>query len=430
MRTRLLALWDALRTSYWFLPSLMAVAALALAWTTVQVDERWSAATDRVGIFAATPSGARSMLSGVAAAMITIAGLTFSITIVAITVASQQYGSRVLRNFMRDMTNQFALGTFIAVFLYCLIVLGAIRSEEQHTFVPDLSVTLGVALAVGGLGMLIYYIHHLSMSLDAARLIEMLGRDVDSSLDALFPEQLGIEEPSAPVAVPHGDGIRVAAASSGYVQAVDEDSLLELASRRDLVIRLERRPGDRVVEGHPIATVWGAVDAALVRDINEVLVLGSQRTPLQDLEFTIEQLVDIAVRALSPGINDPFTAILCVDRLTICLVRLARRRIPRPERFDTTGALRVIARSWTFAGALDAAFDQIRQHGDTSTAVTARLLESLAIIAASTRRRADAAAVLRQSTVIERDYGTRRHDAVDRQDVHERAARVREAVHA
>ncbi|MGE0521295.1 MAG: DUF2254 domain-containing protein [Candidatus Binatia bacterium] len=428
MKIRLAAVWDALRTGYWFVPSLMMVAALGLAWSTLQVDQRWAELTAKVGFFAGTPSGARSILSGVAAAMITIAGLTFSITIVAITVASQQYGARLLRTFMRDLTNQFVLGAFVAIFLYCLLVLGAIRSEDPRGYVPDLSVTLSVAFAVLGLGVLIYFIHHLSSSIDAAHLISVVGTEIDANVDALFPERLGEELEVAPAELPRGPGAGVFANASGYVQAIDEDTLLEAAGRHDAVIRLERRPGDLCIEGTRIATVWPGNDEALARSINESLVLGNQRTALQDVEFSIDQLVMIAVRALSPGVNDPFTAMLCIDRLTISLARLARRCMPRAERSDQRGALRVIARPWMFPAALDAAFNQIRQHGCANTAVTLRLLESLAVLATRVRRPLDRAAVLRQTDLIERGYASTASQPEDRADVRERALRVRRAL--
>jgi uncharacterized membrane protein len=427
VRLRLLALWDALRSSYWFVPSLMAVGALGLAWLTLRFDQRWDDVTQHVGIFAATPSGARSILSGVAAAMITIAGLTFSITIVAITVASQQYGARLLRNFMRDMINQFVLGVFIAIFLYCLLVLGAIRSEEAHAFIPNLSVTLSVGFAVLGLGVLIYFIHHVSSSIDVARLVDVVGGEIDERIADLFPQRIGEAVPDRPCTRPAGPGGSVAATANGYLQAVDDALLLATACENDVVIRLERRPGDLVVEGTQIATVWDRVDDALACTINQSLILGIQRSGIQDLEFSIHQLVEIAVRALSPGINDPFTAILCVDRLTIALCQLAGRHVPGANRLDADGTLRVITRPWTFDGALAAAFDQIRQNAQTSTAVTARLLEALATLATRVHRPADLAAVLRQATLVERGYLTLPHDPADCHDIRARAMQVRRA---
>jgi uncharacterized membrane protein len=425
VRARLLAYWDRIRTSYWFLPSLMALGALTLAWSTLRLDEISSEALDPFGLFAATPSGARSILSGVAGAMITIAGLTFSITIVAITVASQHYGARMLRSFMRDVANQFVLGTFIAIFLYCLLVLGAIRSEEPHTFVPDLSVTMSVLFAVVGLGVLIFFIHHVSRSIDAAQLVDVVGREIDANVDTLFPEQLGEDESERPIDAPQGAGVGVASTVSGYIQVIDDDNLIGAARDHDVVVRLERRPGDLIVAGARFATVWGQrPDAALLRKLNAALVVGSERNSLQDLQFSIDQLVEIALRALSPGINAPFTAVLCIDRLTLALCRLAGRRLPGGERFDQDGTLRVIARPWSFAGALASAYDQIREHAASSTAVSARLLESLTTLAAHVRRRADAAAVLRQATLVERSYSLTTHDGADREVIREHAARV------
>jgi len=148
MKTRLLAYWDALRTSYWFVPTLMAIGAVGAALLSVTFDRRARELAGRFTVFAASPDGARAMLSTVASATITVAGLTFSLTIVALTVASQQFGPRLLRNFMRDLSNQIVLGSFVAIFIYCLLVLGAIRSPEEDAFVPYLSVTIGVGISI------------------------------------------------------------------------------------------------------------------------------------------------------------------------------------------------------------------------------------------------------------------------------------------
>lgn len=404
MRTRLLATWDSLRSSYWFVPALMTIAGAVLAWSMTRLDDGLSHSA-RFGLFAGTPEGARSMLSTLAGAQITLAGLTFSITIVALTVASQQFGPRLLRNFMRDLGNQVVLGTFVASFVYCVIVLGEIRGDEDSPWVPALSLVVAVALALASLGVLIYFIHHVSASIQASTLIAVVGTDIDSAVETLFPEEIGNEteeDDDLDAATPDGDGTRVLACAVGYVQAIDLDGLMTLACERDLQIRLGCRPGDRVVPEVAVATVWQDSDDDVAQAVNRALIVGTHRTPVQDLEFSIDQLVEIAVRALSPGINDPFTAMTCIDRLTASLCMLARRRIPSPVRRDEDGRVRVIARPWTFRGAIDAAFDQIRQNARGNAAVSIRLLEGLGLLASHVWRPDDRDAVRRQVEMVGR----------------------------
>lgn len=215
----------------------------------------------------------------------------------------------------------------------------------------------------------------------------------------------------------------------GYVQGIDLDALMSIAREHDLLIHLECRPGDHVVRDCPVATVWPRASDDVARAVNGALIVGSQRTPVQDLEFSIDQLVEVAVRALSPGINDPFTAMTCVDRLSASPCVLARRSIPSPVRRDEAGRARVVARPWTFGSALDAAFDQIRQYGHGSTAVSIRLVEGLALITRHVRRADDRAAVQRQLEMIERGADAL-DEVLDREALLLRVAAVRDQLGA
>lgn len=405
VRTRLLALWDRLRSSYWFVPALLVVSSALLALLATSIDHRFGDEMEGLRLFAGTPEGARAMLSTLAGAQINLAGLTFSITIVALTVASQQYGPRLLRNFMRDVGNQVVLGTFVATFVYCVLVQGQVRNGEDASWVPALSLAIAVALALASLGVLIYFIHHVSSSMQVSTLIAAVGGEVDLAIGTLFPEEIGSGSPGAEPEdelLPDEDADRVQACEIGYLQAIDLDGLMTLARDRDLLIRLECRPGDRVVPGSAVASVWPGLTDGVADAVNRALIVGAQRTSVQDLEFSIDQLVEIAVRALSPGTNDPFTAITCIDRLAASLCQLASRVIPSPVRRDPDGRARVIARPWSFRGALDSAFDQIRQYGRSAPAVTIRLLEALDLIAGHLRRDDDLAAVRRQVEMVGR----------------------------
>jgi len=362
--------------------------------------------------------------------MITIAGVVFSMTLVALSLASSQLGPRLLRNFMRDTTTQTVLGTFVATFLYCLLVLRTIRRAEEVAFVPHLSVTLGVLLAVVSVGVLIYFIHHVSISIQVNEIVARVGAELIEGIELLFPEKIGrgAQEVSAdpPDAAFLGaiarEGGAVGSAKGGYLQLVDGDALMALAKQEDVVVRIERQPGQYIVATRPLALVWppGRVTDQLVDQVNSAFALGNQRTPGQDVEFMVNQLVEIAVRALSPAVNDPFTAMTCVDSLGSALCRLAQRDIPSPFRHDTDGRVRVISAPVTFPDMADAAFNQIRQYGVASAAVTIRLLETLAVVAEFVIRPEDRASLLRHAKMIARGARERLTEDEDRQAVESR----------
>jgi uncharacterized membrane protein len=410
MKTKLLNFWENLRSTYWFLPSLLAALAIVLSVVTVELDEyllygrtdglRW--------LYAGGPEGARSLLSTVAGSMITVAGVTFSITIVALTLASSQFGPRLLNNFIRDRGNQIVLGTFIATFMYCLLVLRTIRSEGDNTFVPPISITAGLLLAIASLGVLIYFIHHISSSINVEYVIAAVERDLDDAIERLFPQQKDFYPFEQELR--HEDDIP---------QNFDHEGLLKLAVEQDLLLRLEYRPGNFVTEGNALALSWPGehLDEELAKRINSAFIVGTQRLQMQDVEFAINQLVEIAVRALSPGVNDPFTAMACLDRLGAALSNLAERSIPSAYHYDDNNKLRLIGQPVTFAGVVDAAFNQIRQYGRSSVAVTIRLLETITVIAAHTRTEDERTALQRQATMIGHGASNGVPEAMDRQNI-------------
>ena len=324
MKTLLMKYWGRLRSSFWFVPAAMACLAVALAVSAVELDKAvagdflqrlsWS--------YSGGAEGASLLLGTVAGSMIAIAGTVFSMTLVALSFASSQLGPRLLRNFMRDTVNQVVLGTFVATFVYCLLVLRTIRRADEGAFVPHVSVSIGMLLAIVSVGVLIYFIHHISVSIQADQVVAQVGKELDDGIDSLFPSDLGntvsealrgSSKASLPAAFAR-EACPVGALEDGYLQLIDADALMALASQEDLLLRLERRPGHYLAKGQTMVMVWPGdrVTEALVDEMNAAFVLGDQRTAAQDVEFSFQQLVEIAVRALSPGINDPFTAIACV----------------------------------------------------------------------------------------------------------------------
>jgi uncharacterized membrane protein len=368
----------------------MTAAAVALALGTVRLDQallldRRAGAT---WLFGGGAEGARGVLSAIAGTMITVTGVVFSITIVALQLASGQFSPRVLRTFTGDRGNQVVLGAFIGAFTYALLVLRSVRSasEDGARFVPSASVTVAIVLALCSIGLLIYYIHHAASSIRASVVIDRAARDTFGLIDDLFPADVGRPAPSPafdPAAAPAA-GVR--AAAGGYLQTIDEDALFDLAEAGSLTVRPAPRVGEFVLSGAMLADVWPAAafdaDPDLADAIRGACVLGSERTLQADVELGFRQLADIAIKALSPGINDPTTATICVDRLAEALVRLADRGRPREVRTGTDGAVRVVLHGPPFDRLVGVAFDQIRHYGAGDATVAAHLATTLGRVAA------------------------------------------------
>jgi uncharacterized membrane protein len=404
--------------------------ASGLSFVTIAIDDVVKTKSlQAIGwIYASGPDGARTVLSTIAGSMITVATTAFSITIVALQLASGQFGPRLLRNFMRDTSNQIILGTFIATFIYCLLVLRTIEGFQDKTFVPQISVTFGLMLALASLGVLIYFIHHTAEAIQADNLIAKVRHELDNAIDRLFPQKLGqapqehrlrVEEIPADF---DREACPIMADRSGYLQMIDNDGLMKSATKNDLLLRLKYRPGKFVAQESVLVMVWSGkrVDEKLAKEIKNAFIFGVQRTEEQDVEFPLSQLVEIAVRALSPGINDPFTAIRCIDHLGAALCHLAHKQIPSPYRYDDDNKLRVIADPVTFAGMTDTAFNQIRQYGQSSVAVTIRLLEAIAVIAEHTGNKKHRAALLRHANMIQDGSQEALPEGQDRKDIEER----------
>ncbi|GJG89623.1 hypothetical protein tb265_48040 [Gemmatimonadetes bacterium T265] len=276
------------------------------------------------------------MLSTIAGSMITVSGVTFSITIAAVAQASAQYTPRVLRTFMGDRANHAVLGAYIGIFAYCLIVLRTIRGGSEGVFVPAAAALGGFLFALTGAGVLVYFIVHISESLQTASILDRVRRETDAAVDRLVPEPLGAAEVGALA----GAAWRpVAGGCPGYVQAVDDGRRLAFARERGAVVRMLAGVGDFAVAGAPLAAVTGRdrggggleqldelADCYAVRPYR--VVAQDAAFGAQDAAFGVQQLVDVALKALSPGVNDTTTAVTCVDHLTAVLARVAARHMP------------------------------------------------------------------------------------------------------
>ena len=387
MSTRLSSWWYDLQHSLWFLPAVMTGIAIALALGMVRLDE-YLLLDRRTGsswLFGGGAEGARGVLSAIAGTMITVTGVVFSITIVALQLASAQFTPRVLRTFTGDRGNQVVLGAFIGTFTYALLVLRSVRSASQDgaIFAPSASVTLAIVLVLVSIGLLIYYIHHAASSIRASVIINRAARDTLGLIDELFPADAGRPAPPSPPLPLNPPGL-VQASASGYLQRIDQDALFSLAEERSIVVRLEPLVGEFVLPGAALASVWPAekVDEGLTRSIHGTVVLGSERTLQADVELGFRQLADIAIKSLSPGINDPTTATICIDRLGEALVRLAHKGKPEEVRTGKDGGARVILHGPPFTRLVEVAFAQIRHYGAGDVTVVGHLLTTLGRMAA------------------------------------------------
>jgi len=377
MRARLRAWIEALGDQFWLRPALTIILAVVLGIVAVWLDRTVLAAYDFTSGawgYSGGAEGARALLSAVASSTIGVAGTTFSITIAALSLASGQMGPRLLRNFVRDSRNQIALGIFLGTFAYALIVLRTVRTVQESAFVPHLAVSGAILLAFVCLGTLVWFVHHIATSINVETVVDAVLRDLCAAVESRTLDAADITRPNE---IPKGAGVTVT--GSGYLQAVDTDSLADWAAEHGVVIDLSIRPGDYVPTGAPVATMSSAVDGAS-NALDRALTFGRRPAALQDIEYSIRQLSEIAVRALSPGINDPFTAASVLDHLGDVLCRVAPRHLP-------TGAVErdsriVLVRSVTdYDGLCDAMFHMIRQNGAGSVHVLARMLDVFAKVA-------------------------------------------------
>lgn len=415
-------LWERVRTSFWFVPSLMLCVSIALSVGALWVDRHYGDVIDADlwWLYGGGTEGALTVLGTIAGSLITVTGVVFSITIVTLTLASGQFGSRVLQNFMRDTGNQVVLGVFIATFFYSLLVLRSVRDG----FVPHVSVTLAVVLVFLSVGVLIYFIHHVAKKIQAETIVAAVARELDGTVERLLDDAEVGDTPRT-ADLPEGfeqQAVRVLPVRSDYLQAIDHEHLMTHAVEHDLVLKVLYRAGDFVMGTGALMLAWPTANVTddVIHTLRRAFILGEQRTLTQDAEHGVHQLVEIAVRALSPGVYDPFTAINCIDRLGALLGRLTEKRFPEPCRFDDGGRLRLVLNVTTFAGFTDAAFNQIRQHAADSPSVLIRVLETIARVAEVARTPEQRRALATHATMV-RDRGMEAFGEVrDREDLETR----------
>jgi uncharacterized membrane protein len=420
---------EALRTNLWVIPLLATVVVVLLFVATYAVDRSAynGAITLPTWVLSGTADVARVLLATVAASIITVVGIVFSITIVALTLASTQFGPRMLRNFVRDPGTQLSLGTFVASFCYAMTTLVSVGGGPHGDFVPHLSITVTLIFTLFDVGVLIYFLNHVATMIQLPVVIANIATTLVNEVTAMeraseletgmargpsHQEMLTrLAETGAPIRTPR----------SGYLQVIRHDVLVEIATKADAVVQLPQRPGHFMVAGQVIALVWPpeAADAVAER-LALGHVAGAYRTLPQDVSFGFDQLVEIALRALSPAVNDTFTGMTCIDWIADCLCRISIIWHPQGIRRDAEGYIRVIAFQPDFERLVARTFDTIRQAGVGMPAIMIRQLDALAKIIEQIPDRKRRTALIRQAEAIQRSNLTTVADPSDRADVTER----------
>ncbi len=358
-----------------------ALAAAAVAFTRLEEQSAAAAAfAADVAPFRGEPGTAHVVLATIASGMMTVVSIVYSLLIMALSLASIQFSPRILARFVRDDVSQTTLGLFVGTFLYCLIVVPEVRIDPP--FVPVLSVSVALLLALVALGYLVYFIHHIARSIQANHIIDDIAAETELVIDAVFPaerDRARGQRPQDDVAAETPVLVDVRSVQSGYVQLIDGEGLEATAAARGLSVVVDRSIGDYVAAGARLLRAGPPAD--LTQDVRDELLgafdIGPVRTMQEDAEFGVRQIVDIGLKAISPAVNDPSTANTCIDQLGRLLVRVASRppRAPRFERVSLPGA--------TFEGVLDVAFNQLRQYGRSDLSVSIRLLSALGDIASA-----------------------------------------------
>lgn len=431
---KILFFWKELGATFWFLPVLIISFSILLSICLVYLDsvltiprEGW------IRFFLVHSSdSARSILTTISSAMMGVAGTVFSITLVALTLASSQFGPRLIKNFMYIRLNQVVLGLYISTYLYCLLVLNSVTDSNGYTFIPSISILVAIVAAAINIVLLIIFIHQIATSIQADKVVSDISEFIFKQLETLFPEKMGEEienkenvDVSASISG-YQKQISIKSPESGYLQYINSEALVEFITKHDALLELYYKPGEHLVEGVEMGLLFsnGKWEKNEFEKIFNQFVFGKTKTSQQDLEFSIHQMVEIAARALSPGVNDPYTAITCIDNLTAIMCYLAQAKLPSKYRFDEEGNLRIIAETFDFEGILDAAFNQIRQFSGGSPAVIIRLMEALITIHEFTSQESHKKAVVKHAEMVLSSGKQNIEEKNDIDDLTERAVKI------
>ncbi len=427
-------IWSELKATFWLIPVVTIIISIVLSISLVYIDGFVTIPKEGLArfFFVSSSDSARSILTTISGAMMGVAGTVFSITLVALTLASSQFGPRLIKNFMYVRLNQIVLGSYISTYLYCLLVLNAVKEVDDYTFIPAISILVAIIAAITNIILLIIFIHQIAISIQADKVISDISDFISKQVETLFPQTIAeenekSEKPDVATAISgYQKEVLIKSPKSGYLQYVDGETLMEIVTKKDAILQLHYRPGGHLVEGLEIGRIFTNVswEDNEIDEIRGQFVIGATKTSQQDLEFSIHQMVEIAARALSPGVNDPYTAMTCIDNLTAIMCYLAKAQFPSGYRYEKNGTLRLILDTLDFEGVLDAAFNQIRQFSGGSPAVVIRLMEAMITIHSFTNKKSHRKAVLKHAHMVLRTGKATMKEKNDLKDLKRRAERI------
>ena len=388
-------IWDQFRVSFWFMPLVMAIFAILLSNIFFFID---TLIPDEVlensqFILSGSAVEMRSTLASLATTTLATAGVVFSLLTLPLSTVASQYGSRLLRIYLSDRTTQIVLGMFTGTFTYCMVTVLKIPRSDQINDLPQLTATFALVLFLATFASLIALIHHISTALQAPNIVAAAGAELCTTVRELsqervnnHPEVISSDQDTTEKSA-DGQGDEIYAKTKGYIQSIDLERMLHLAIHANLIINLVKKPGRFIAAGDPIAVVQPAdhVNQHVAVDIRHAFLIGRQRTPTQDLEYAVNQLAEVALRAMSPAINDPFTAMTCIDHLGVGLALYAEQDRPQPNIYDSEGHLRLIYEPVSFDELLSAAFDMLRHASKDNAAVLLKMLDAFETIGRKTQ---------------------------------------------
>lgn len=403
--------WERLWRPFWVLPSTICLLAVAAGVLLPRLDAALTG--DLPYLFGGNADSARSLLSTIASAMISVTGLVFSITMVVMQLASSQFSPRLLGGFLGSRITQATLGVFTSSFVFALIVLRDVRGGDEP-FVPQLSVTVAFLLVLASVALFFAFIHHITLSIQVSQVIDRISSHTVSTLEK-GDDDVWDDRSAVPPAWSQAEGPSVVVSTGsghGVVERVHYTDLVQAAERAGAVVEVRTRAGEVRHRGQELAVVHGALAGdRVVDEVRACFGLGKERSMQQDPEFGVRQLVDIAERALSPGINDPTTAVQVLDELHRIL-RVAGARADRSAHLvDGSGTVRVLDAPTTFARLLDLSLDEVAHYGKDSLQVPRRIEALLDDLEGSVRAE-HAAVVVAKRAALEARHGGR-HAAED-----------------
>jgi uncharacterized membrane protein len=436
---KIIFFYNKLMATFWFVPALIIILSIFVSIGLLTLDQLTTFSQDGLGkyFFVTSTNSARSILSTISGAMIGVAGTVFSVTLVALTLASSQFGSRLIKNFMYVRLNQVVLGSYVATYLYCLFVLTAIRENDAYTFMPVLSILFAIIAALLNIILLIVFIHTIATSIQADNIISDISDLISEQTGSLYPMKIGSPSTNqnkttdTTLQSKYFLTISILASNSGYLQYVDGEQLLEKMQLYDALIVLNVRPGNHLVKGISIASLYSntKLDEEQIKGINEQFVIGKTKVNNQDLAYSIDQMVEIASRALSSGVNDPYTAITCIDYLTSTLCLLSEIEFASNYRMDAENQVRIITTSTDFEGFMDVSFNQIRQFSAGSSAVILRLMDSLITLFNYTPNESYKKTILKHAKMVLNVGKQSLKEELDYKDLEERSRKILLASH-